>query len=95
MDNTEWPYIARCRCCSQGLLRLMRCHSCQEVSAVCDECELIWQDVALVNQHPDTPASSAFPACPHCNQKTDAWQRLDRVQAQRAGLQDYILGESI
>ena len=73
----------------------MSCENCQHVSAVCDECELIWQDVPLVNKNPETSASSSFPECPQCKQKADHWQKLDRDHARRAGLLEYVLGESI
>lgn len=89
-----YPYVAHCRFCGDGLLRFMRCDQCQAVAAVCDECELIWQDVAQVSRDPDCRASSSFPECPACHVKQASWKKLELNEIKRADLESYIGGRS-
>ena len=58
------PHIARCGFCEQGLLRFMRCHSCTTVVAVCDECELVWLDIAAVKDDPEDAVLVSVPQMP-------------------------------
>ena len=95
MNTNEIPYIGRCDFCSQGLLRFMRCGNCGEICAVCDECELVWQDVAAVRSNPKAASSSSFPKCPACKKKVDDWQRLDLSEVEAAGVAEFVAGKSI
>lgn len=95
MPPTEYPYVVHCGFCEQGLLRFARCESCGGIVALCDECELIWSDIAAVHSAPSLPASGAFPRCPLCQEKTATWTRLSHDDVRRAELEDYIAGESI
>ena len=87
------PHIARCGFCEQGLLRFMRCHSCTTVVAVCDECELVWLDIAAVKDDPQTRSSSAFPKCPACHSKHAYWSRLTRQEIESSSLSRYMAEE--
>lgn len=85
MNEQESPYVCHCGFCEQGLLRLMRCQHCGIVAAVCDECELVWVDLALVSAEPTSPSSSSFPACPACKTERE-WQRLTEAAIADADL---------
>ena len=89
----ESPYVASCRFCEQGLLRLTRCDSCKSIVAMCDECELIWNDVAAVREHTGLEASSSFPHCATCNEDV-RWTRLSLEEVKEAGLKRFVIGES-
>ena len=95
MNTEETPYIGRCDFCSQGLLRFMQCDKCNKVCAVCDECELIWHDVAAVSDNPKTSSSSSFPTCPTCKKKVDGWKRLDVSDVATVDLESFVAGRSI
>ena len=87
-------YVARCAVCEDGLLRLFRCCECGTVVAMCDECELIWQDLAAVSSDPTSPSDSAFPACPECERAKAQWQKLTAEEIQHEHLNVYIAGRS-
>lgn len=84
------PYVARCAVCEDGLLRLFVCCECGAVVAICDECELIWQDLAAVSRDPASPSDSAFPACPACDAPKAHWQKLTTEDIQREHLHVYL-----
>jgi hypothetical protein len=93
MSEQNRPFIARCGFCEQGLLRFMRCHSCTTVVAVCDECELVWLDIAAVKEDPQIPSSAAFPKCPACHSKQPYWSRLTRKEIAKSSLARYVADE--
>ncbi len=62
----------------------MRCHSCTTVVAVCDECELVWLDIAAVKEDPQRRSSAAFPKCPACHSKQPYWSRLTRKEIEKS-----------
>ena len=95
MNDDQRPYLARCGFCEQGLLRFMRCPSCGGVLAVCDECELVWADLAAVSADPSTPAATAWPYCPICQTSHAHWGHLDREEIERAGLTRFVSGQSV
>ena len=94
MSRQESPYITNCGFCEQGLLRFMRCPDCSAVCAVCDECELIWRDIAAVHQEPACASSSSYPKCPACSTASQTWTKLDAEGVSQAELQSYVSGES-
>ncbi len=89
----ESPYISQCTRCGNGLLRIYQCDLCETVAAMCDECELIWSDIAEVAKDPEIESSGMFPECPSCEQVAD-WTRLESDDATEAGLDEYIAGTS-
>ena len=95
MNTQEAPYISNCGFCEQGMLRFMRCPHCDTVCAVCDECELIWKDIAAVHNQPKSKSSSSFPNCPACNTASERWGKLDMDEVAIAKLHDYVAGESV
>ena len=102
MSRRDLPYIVDCGFCEQGLLRFARCRACGAIVAMCDECELVWTDIAAVQANPSMKSTGAFPACPRCADpdtvsadKTAAdWTQLDRSEVERAGLTRYMADES-
>jgi hypothetical protein len=64
------------------------------VAAICDECELLWQNVAAVSSDADCPSEGSFPACPQCGTQRSTWTRLDLVEIRRAKLETYLTGRS-
>jgi len=95
MSTKESPYISTCGFCEQGMLRFMRCSQCDAVCAVCDECELIWKDIAVVHEDPKSESASSFPTCPACDKASERWRKLDRDEVNRAKLHSYVAGESV
>ncbi len=95
MKQQASPYIAQCSFCNQGLLRFMRCRECDAVVAVCDQCELLWRNLAAVHSNPRCPASGTYPACPACGNAEARWSRLTRLKVDEASLNQYVGGESV
>ena len=60
--------LRECSAChGQGMLLLMECPHCRAVLAVCDECDLIWSDVARIAVELNAPADGTFPKCSECS----------------------------
>ncbi len=94
MSVKETPYIIECPFCGNGLLRAHRCGNCQSVTAICDECELMWPNVEQIFNDPKQKASSAFPKCCHCDIEDARWEKLDETGIARAGLEAFITDSS-
>jgi len=90
MTHEESPYVNQCKFCGDGLLRLYRCDGCAAIVAMCDECELIWRDVAVISRQADQPSDGAFPACPACGEHQAGWTELDRQAIREANLDAYL-----
>lgn len=88
------PYIASCRFCEQGRLRFARCQACGAVVAMCDECELVWKEIAAVRDDPTTPADGAFPACPLCDWPQAGWDLLTLDDVEQSALAEFVAGQS-
>ena len=83
------PFIAACVFCTNGLLRVHRCQSCSSVVAICDECELRWNDVAAVFKDPKRPSQGSFPFCDYCQQNTN-WNQLSIDELATEKLDGYV-----
>ena len=90
MTPNDHLSIGQCAFCEQGLLRPMRCRSCAAIVAVCDECELIWDDIGKVRADLRTPSSGAHPTCPACGERQQAWELLTRSELDAEGLGDLV-----
>lgn len=90
MTQKELPYVNQCAFCTNGLLHLRRCVTCQSVVAMCDECELIWRDVAAVSRNADQPSDGAFPGCPACGQDPATWVKLYPHEIRADRLDTYL-----
>ena len=90
MSEQQLPYLRSCPVCGDGQLRLYRCGRCDAVVAMCDECELIWRDVAEASRSAKPKSDAAFPACPACDAQRVKWFRLDKAEIREAGLEAYM-----
>ena len=90
MSHEESPYVNQCAFCGDGLLRLYRCTGCKTIVAMCDECELIWCDIAEISLKANRPSDGAFPACPVCQPQQVRWVKLDRREIGEANLDAYL-----
>ena len=93
MNSAHRPYVAHCGFCHQGLLRLAECNGCHSIVAICDECELIWTDVAVASRDVDAASSGAYPVCPQCGHNR-SWRIPTLDQIARADLAQFVMGES-
>lgn len=91
MNQEPRDAIAQCGFCGQGLLRLYRCLRCSAVVALCDECELIWDDVAAVHADSSLPSDSSYPQCPRCAARDGGWHRLSRNEIDRGNLDKLLM----
>ncbi len=94
MNRESTPYVVSCNFCEQGLLRLMRCGLCEHIAAVCDECELAWENVQQVSVDSASASSSSYPVCPSCGESTSEWSKMDMDGIRDAGLSEFVGGTS-
>jgi hypothetical protein len=71
----------------------MQCEECGEVAAVCDECELLWEDIEGVSEDPSIASTCSFPRCPSCGTKKSQWTFLSDDDIDRLDLGDYVIYE--
>jgi hypothetical protein len=76
MRPEDVSQLVNCGFCDQGKLRLMRCHECEAIVAVCDECDLLWTDLDAVHNRPETPSQASHPECPSCDTEHSEWTHL-------------------
>ncbi len=94
MSKSKKTYIAHCGFCGDGLLRLMCCDHCNSIMAVCDECELMWSQIAEVWEDPRCAASGTFPACPECGTSNATWTPLTDDEIVDNELAEFVVGRS-
>ena len=82
------PYVRTCGFCDNGLLRFWMSAGEKRMVALCDECELYWDDVQAVYDDEFTPSSGAFPAL------KGEWRAATREDVREGGLDNYVRGES-
>lgn len=82
------PYVRTCGFCENGLLRFWVSDSEKRTVALCDECELFWEDIAAVYDDENAPSSGAFPVL------KGEWRAGTRDDVEEAGLEAYVRGES-
>ena len=95
MSAEGGPYITHCSFCGEGLLRFLRCSDCQEIVALCDECQLMWEDVERVIQDANCSSDSAFPRCPSCGARDAVWSETQIEELEELGLDQFVLDESL
>lgn len=57
-NNTARPFIGKCAFCGDGMLRFW-CID-RKLVALCDECELQWDNVRAVAEVPESSATGTF-----------------------------------
>lgn len=95
MSKEESPYIRHCGFCQQGMLRFMRCRECGGVCAICDECELAWDDIPAVSENAKAGSSGSFPKCTACGEASARWKKLDEEEVHLANLDTYVAGVTV
>ena len=95
MTADERPYIESCSFCGDGLIRFYRCQSCDAIVALCDECELMWQDIETLSVDPNLPADTTFPCCPACGSDSTEWTQPTPAEIEEQDLRRFCLGDSI
>ena len=90
-QQEEAAYVSSCGFCGNGLLRLWVPNSPDDDRsiALCDECELYWEDIAAVIEDDCAPSSGAYPAL------GGAWHAASAEEIAKRGLQDFVQGESV
>jgi hypothetical protein len=94
MSESERPYICECGFCGDGLIRFFRCSECDHVVGLCDECELMWEDIERLSHDPNLSADSSFPVCPSCGYPRAKWSRPTVEELEELDLDEFISGES-
>ncbi len=82
------PYVRTCGFCENGLLRFWMSTDEKRIVALCDECELYWDDIQAVYDDEFTPSSGAYPAL------NGEWRAASREEVKANGLDDCVRGES-
>ncbi len=95
MHKEERPYITSCSFCHDGLLRFSRCSNCDEIVAVCDECELMWENIEQLSHDPNCASDSNYPQCPSCGERHARWTTPSIEEIEENGLAEYFEGESV
>lgn len=94
MSDKGNPFIASCKFCEQGLIRIARCTCCDGVVAICDECEAVWSSPQTVAADPESESNSQHPACPHCEKESTKWTFPSAADLEELELKDLITGHS-
>lgn len=89
------PYIDCCSFCGNGLLRFLRCKTCDQVVVLCDECELMWSDVKAVSEDANLSSDSGYPRCPYCGEPDAKFDWLSSGDLKDLDLDKYASSESV
>jgi len=81
-------YICECGFCGNGLLRFWK-HK-DAVVALCDECELVWNDIPAVAADPKINATGSFPS----EGDQSDWKKATLKEISKAGFNRHIGGRS-
>lgn len=92
MSDNSLPYISSCEFCEQGLVRIASCHNCEDLVAICDECEAVWASPQAIADDAGAPTNAQHPDCPHCDRDGTPWRFLTRVDLEQMGLADLTSG---
>ncbi len=82
------PYVRTCGFCENGLLRFYVSEAEDRCVALCDECELYWDDVPAVFADAQAPSSGAYPML------EGTWYPATCEEVEARGLGDCIGGQS-
>ena len=91
-DFPAEPYIGTCEFCDQGKLRIW--FAKKEAVALCDECELFWENISEVVDNPQTEPQGTYPEGPCGAEDVDDWAAASREEIEELGFSKYIIGES-
>ena len=85
-------YICECRVCGNGLVRFWKYG--ERVVGMCDECESVWDDIALLSKKPKTKAVGSWPEGGDGCGSEDDWKQATRRDVERADLDGFVEGYS-
>ena len=95
MSNEERPFIGSCSFCGDGLIRFYRCTTCDEVVALCDECELMWVDIESLAEDQNLSSDTSFPQSPSCGQADATFENATTQELEDLKLDKFSAGESV
>lgn len=95
MSAEERPFICGCSFCGDGLLRFLKCDTCEQAVALCDECELMWADIPGVSDDANLSSASSYPTCPHCGDEAAEFHWLSKEDLRDEQLEQFAEGESV
>lgn len=95
MSNEERPFIESCTFCGNGLLRFHRCKTCDEIVALCDECELMWVDIEQLAEDQNLSSDTSFPQCPSCGEAEAEFENVTLQELEDSKLDRFSAGESV
>ena len=85
-------YICECQVCGNGLVRFWNFRD--DVVGLCDECELVWEDVERLFRRPRSKVSGSFPGGSDGDGSEADWKRATRRDVERADLGGFVAGYS-
>lgn len=85
MMTDEQPIIGKCGFCSEGSLRIQRCHNCYRPVAACEACGLMWEEIAELRRDTNLSSDSQHPCCPACGLASADFELLTKEQAEEEG----------
>ena len=77
------------------MIRFYRCETCDKIVALCDECELMWEDIPAVSDDPNLSPDSAYPNCPACGQQEAEFVSVTMLEVEENDLDKFSAGESV
>lgn len=95
MSAEERPFIGSCGFCSDGLLRFLQCDTCENVVALCDECELMWSDIPGVSDDANLSSDTSYPNCPSCGDIDAEFNFLSMDEVKDEKLEQFVENESV
>ncbi len=95
MTNEERPFIDSCSFCGDGLLRFRRCATCDDIVALCDECELMWFDIEALSEDANLSSDTSFPQCPSCGPEQGEFDYVTTQALEDQKLDRFSAGESV
>lgn len=86
------PYVIACSFCDQGKLRIWK--ACEKPVALCDECELYWEDIAAVFLDPQIAPTGSYPDGPCGADSPKDWSQASPEDIHSLGLSRFVISES-
>lgn len=86
------PYVVACSFCDQGKLRIWKARD--KPVALCDECELYWEDIRAVFLTPGIAPTGSYPAGPCGANSPSDWSQASLEDIDSLGLSKFVVGES-
>ena len=85
-------YVCECGVCGNGLVRYWMYRGC--VVGMCDDCELVWSDLAALAKKNTTKAEGSFPGGPDEKGKEGDWKLATHRDVDRADFDGTVAGYS-